>query len=381
MKKAAVHLKRLKRLEDFYPWLEKLPLEIPRDRPVVIKPNLVYPIGWRSGVVSDTRLVRQLIEWLKSKGAGTIVMAEGPGLGVDAGLAFEKSGFTALSRETGVPLIDLNRAERRPVDWPGGKIMLPAVLRDAYYVNLPKVKTHLNTLVTLGLKNQKGLLSPGDKKRFHKSGLHRPVAELLKASRPDLTILDGFVALEGDGPLAGGRPVRLGAVLAGTDPLAVDAVGCRLMGIDPLEVEHLRIAHEMGLGDLEPEIAGDRLEDCARKFKRPEMEMLRVMGLRNQRTPLACSLCGGAAREALFSSARNPAAWPKKLLPVLWRMVFGRIDFVYGHRAQVPEGAGQVVAVGECTKHLKDLPGVIWVEGCPPSPEMLAEAFARINKR
>jgi uncharacterized protein (DUF362 family) len=381
MKKAAVHLKRLKRPEDFRPWLEALPVDIPLGRPVVLKPNLVYPADWRSGMVSDVRMARQLIEWLRAKGVKSISMAEGPGLGVDAGLAFEKTGFAALSRETGVPLVDLNRAERRPVDWPGGKIMLPAVLGDAFYINLPKVKTHLNTLVTLGLKNQKGLLSPEDKKRFHKTGLHRPVAELLKAVRPDLTILDGFLALEGDGPLAGGRRVRLGVVAAGTDALAVDATGCRLMGIDPLEVEHLRLAHEMGLGSLDLEVMGDRLEDCARRFKRPEMGTLRIMNLHNQRTALACSLCGGSAREALFSSARNPAAWPKKLLPVLWRMIFGRIDFVYGHRALVPRGAGTVVAVGDCTRHLKDEPGVVWVEGCPPSPEMMVEAFAGINKR
>jgi uncharacterized protein (DUF362 family) len=345
----------------------------------VLKPNLVYPIGDRSAVVSDARLVRQLIEFLRARGSGPIIMAEGPGLGVDASLAFERTGFATLARETDVPLVDLNLSPRFSAKREGGELMLPEVFRDAYYINLPKVKTHLNTLVTLGLKNQKGLLGPSDKKRFHKEGLHRPVAELLRMIRPDLTILDGFLALEGDGPLAGGRPVRLGAVAIGTDPLAVDAVGCRLMGIDPAEVEHLRLAHAMGLGSLEPEVAGDRVEDCARRFKRPEMGDLRVLGLRNQRTVLACSLCGGAAREAIFSSARNPAKWARSLAPVLLRTVFGRIDFVYGHRAVVPKGAGTVVAVGECTRHLKGEPGVLWVEGCPPSPELLVEAFTRLG--
>jgi uncharacterized protein (DUF362 family) len=374
-----VYLKKISTPAKFREWLSSLPLEIPRDRPVVLKPNLVFPAGWRSGVVSDVRLVRQLIEYLKELGTRSIILAEGPGLGVSVAEAFDKSGFLALSKETGVPLIDLNQSRRYPVKWYDGELHIPEIFQGAYYINLPKVKTHLNTLVTLGLKNQKGLLSYADKKRFHRNGLHRPVAELLSVIRPDLTILDGFWAIEGDGPLAGGGRVKLGAVAAGTDPLAVDSVGCRLMGIDPMEVEHLRLAHQMNLGDTDPEVLGDRLEDCVRKFKRPEMELLKIMGLRNQRTPLACSLCGAAAHQGLVSSAKNPARWARSLMPVLWQMVFGRVDFVYGHKAEIPRGSRKTIAVGECTKHLKDDPRVIWVEGCPPSPELLAEAFARLG--
>ena len=378
--KPTVYIKRIANPAEFSRWLATLPLDIPLDRPVVLKPNLVYPIGWRSGVVSDARLIRELIGHLRRLGVKSIMMAEGPGLGVEAERAFEKSGFSDLSRETGVPLLDLNRASRRPVRWAGGEVMLPEILKEAYYINLPKVKTHINTLVTLGLKNQKGLLSPEDKKRFHKQGLHRPVAELLAAVRPDLTILDGVLAIEGDGPLAGGRRVKLGVVAAGADPLAVDAVGCRLMGIEPREVEHLDVAFQMGLGQLDPEVVGDQVETCRRRFRRPKMDLLKVLGLHNQRTPLACSLCGGSAREGLALSARHPGRW-HKILPLLWRTAFGRVDFVYGQKAELPSGSGLVIAVGECTRHLKDKPGVVWVEGCPPSPEMLVEAFAKLGVR
>lgn len=377
--KPTVYIKQIANPAEFSRWLATLPLDIPLNRPVVLKPNLVYPIGWRSGVVSDVRLIRELIGHLHRLGIKAIMMAEGPGLGVEAGRAFEKSGFAELSRETGVPLVDLNQAQRRPVSWANGELMLPEILREAYYINLPKIKTHINTLVTLGLKNQKGLLSYQDKKRFHQQGLHRPVAELLAAVRPDFTILDGVLAIEGDGPLAGGRRVRLGVVAAGTDPLAVDAVGCRLMGIEPREVEHLDLACQMGLGELDPEVVGDPVEACRRRFRRPRMDTLKVMGLHNQRTPLACSMCGGAAREGLVISARNPGKWLNSLMPVLWQMVFGRIDFVYGKEAVLPPKGKKVIAVGNCTRHLKDDPGVIWVEGCPPSPEMLVEAFAKLG--
>jgi len=375
-----VFIKKLSNVSGFIDWFRELPLDIPRDRPVVLKPNRVFPISWESGVVSDVRFVRQLIEYLKELGVRSITMAEGPGLGVSAAEAFDKSGFLSLSKETGVPLVDLNQSRRYPVKWYDGELRIPEIFKDAYYINLPKVKTHLNTLVTLGLKNQKGLLSYDDKKRFHRNGLHRPVAELLSVIRPDLTILDGFLAIEGDGPLAGGRKVKLGTIVAGKDPVAVDSVGCRLMGIAPIEVQHLSLAADMGLGSIEPTIIGERLEDCSKIFKRPEMEMLKILGLHNQRTPLACSMCGGAAREGLVSSVKDPGKWLGHLMPVLRQTVFGRINFVYGKEAVIPPGSKMVIAVGNCTRHLKDHPGVIWVEGCPPSPEMLVEAFAKLKQ-
>lgn len=375
-----VYLKKIKNLSQFSGWLKELPLEIPPGRPVVLKPNLVFPAPGTSGVVSDACLVGMLIEHLREVGISDITIAEGPGLGVDAWETFERTGFSELARRCHVPLIDLNQATRYAVKWYDGELQLPLIFKDAYYINLPKLKTHINTLVTLGLKNQKGLLSYADKKRFHKNGLHRPVAELYKMIRPDFTILDGFTAIEGDGPLFAGKKVGFKVLIAGADPLAVDAAGCRLMGIDPLEVEHLSLAGRMELGSLEANIIGHRLEDCVRRFKRPEMEMLKLLGLHNQRTPLACSLCGGSAREGLVSSARDPRKWAANLMPVLWQMAFGRVDFVYGKNAAIPENSRKVIAVGECTRHLKDLPGVIWVEGCPPSPEMLVEAFAKIRK-
>ena len=377
---AEIYLKKLKDISRFSGWLNELSFNIPPGKPVVLKPNLVFPAPGTSGVVSDARLTGMLIMHLKELGVKDITIAEGPGLGVDPLEAFERTGFSELSRKNNVPLVDLNQAPRYPVKWYDGELQLPLILKDAYYINLPKLKTHINTLVTLGLKNQKGLLSYADKKRFHKSGLHRPVAELYKLIRPDFTILDGFTAIEGDGPLFAGKKVDLKVLVAGADPLAVDAAGCRLMGIDPMEVEHLSLASKMGLGSLASKINGDRLEDCVRSFKRPEMEMLKMLGLHNQRTPLACSLCGGAAREGLVSSAKDPRKWAASLMPVLRQMVFGRVDFVYGHKASIPENSHKVIAVGECTRHLQGRPGVVWVEGCPPSPEMLVEAFARLGK-
>jgi uncharacterized protein (DUF362 family) len=375
---AEVYLKKLDSLQDFEPWFHGLPLDIPAGRRVVIKPNLVFPAPGSSGIVSDVRMARMIINVLRKRGLSDITLAEGPGLGTDPQAAFERSGFAALSEELKVPLLDLNQAPRQPVNWYDGQLELPQILAGAYYINLAKIKTHVNTLVTLGLKNQKGLLSYADKKRFHKGGLHRPVAELYKTIKPDLTILDGFTAIEGNGPLFAGRKVNLKTVAISADGLAADATVCRLMGIDPLEVEHLKLAHQMGLGSLGPEIKGDSLQQCARRFKRPEMEMLKMLGLHNQRTALACSLCGGSAREGLVSSAKDPAKWARSLMPVLKQMVFGRVDFVYGHQAQIPRGSRKIIAVGECTKHLKERPGVIWVPGCPPSPELLAEAFSKL---
>ncbi|MDI7251647.1 DUF362 domain-containing protein [Candidatus Solincola sp.] len=119
--------------------------------------------------------------------------------------------------------------------------------------------------VTLGVKNQFGLIMQADRIRDHNWNLHRKFADIFMLVRPHFTVIEGLHALnhghyapEG---LAGECVEELGVFIGGEDTLGVDAVGADLLGIDPREVEHLRLAAEEGLGcvDLENiEVVGDR---------------------------------------------------------------------------------------------------------------------------
>ncbi|GAG23269.1 unnamed protein product, partial [marine sediment metagenome] len=113
-----------------------------------------------------------------------------------------------------------------------------------------------------------GLLPTKFKGRYHLKGMHKVVADITTAINPHLTVVDGFVAMEGRGPV-GGTPVQMETIVAGRDVVAVDATASRLMGIDPHEIGHIIMAHERGLGEIDGlEIVGDGIDAVKRVFER-----------------------------------------------------------------------------------------------------------------
>jgi uncharacterized protein (DUF362 family) len=99
-------------------------------------------------------------------------------------------------------------------------------------------------------------------------GIDKVILDVNTVLRPRLTVIDGFVAMEGRGPV-GGRPVSMDLIIAGSDPVATDATAARIMGFDPHLVNHISSAHAKGLGEIDGvEVLGERLEDVTRVFKR-----------------------------------------------------------------------------------------------------------------
>ena len=92
--------------------------------------------------------------------------------------------------------------------------------------------------------------------------------ELVTVLKPALTVIDGFVAMEGRGP-TGGTPVKMDLIIAGKDVVATDATAARIMGFEPMEISHIRTAYQKGLGNIDNiEIVGSQLDDVKRVFKR-----------------------------------------------------------------------------------------------------------------
>lgn len=121
--------------------------------------------------------------------------------------------------------------------------------------------------VTLGLKNMMGALA--SKGRMHNGHLSENIADLASVLKPSLTVIDGIIA--GEGHETSGNAVEMNLIMAGTDPVAVDAVGAAAMGVSPLEVKHLLLSEKKGLGtcDLKKiEIVGEPIERVKRKFRR-----------------------------------------------------------------------------------------------------------------
>ena len=148
------------------------------------------------------------------------------------------------------------------------KIEVPEVVKDAAIISAAKLKPHNETGVTLGMKNMFGLLPDKLKAKFHMQNINKVIVDVNTILKPSLVVIDGFYALEGPGPVSG-TPVKMDVIIAGRDPVATDSVGCRIMGIDPNEIYHVRRAYEKGLGEIEKiEVVGEKIETVARKFRR-----------------------------------------------------------------------------------------------------------------
>lgn len=354
--------------------LDTLGLDLSGRTSAFIKPNLVIAASPRTAVVTHPVVVESLVGVLRDRGVSSIAMGDGPGVGLDVERVFRRTGYAALAERLGVKLINLNKVERRTRPWKYGELGVPAVVEDAdLYVNVPKLKTHGYTTLTLSIKNHKGLLSEPDKKRDHQLGLHDPLAQHAGIRPPDLVVLDGIVGLQGDGPLHGKR-VSAGVLALGTNMLEIDSVVARLVGFDPMKIEHLRIAAELGHGSTEPEVFGSA---PSRRFQPANEEFGRVANIYSWRDPTACSMCIDSFTGAVHLAVRRPRYWFTLVPKLAYWGVFRRLHIIQGKAAKLPEQSGRVICLGQCTRELAEREGLTHLKGCPPSPEEVAELLRK----
>ena len=253
----------------------------PNDR-VVIKANLFAPFP--PPVSVDRRVVAALVRLFREAGARQVTVVEGVSVGTkqDRGRTtsdcFKLLGIQSAVEEAGGEILSLDDDERVKVDVPGGmalhNIDYPRIILDAdVFVELPCLKTHGMTLVTLGIKNLQGILTDEQKYLNHRDDLDQKLVDIHKVRKADLTVIDGLTAMEGMGAGEKGLPVQMNVLLASADVVAIDAVASACMGIeDVLDVTTTRIAQHDGLGtaDLSQiEVRGAAIDSVKKKFLLP----------------------------------------------------------------------------------------------------------------
>lgn len=245
-------------------------LKLKMNERVVIKPNVCNSKNPYGMVLTDFRVIEAVIDLVRTR-TNRITVVESDNISGTAEKRMTQSGLLRKLEELDIEFVDLSRDEAEVHEVAGVELRLPRTVLDAdCFINLPKIKTCGHTLVTLSIKNLFGLLQ-----RARKNKLHRHLDEILpylaEVVRNDLIVVDGITAMEGNGPVIG-TPKDLGVVVAGVNPVAVDAVCTGIMGFDPAEVKHLARAHEMGLGEISLEgidIAGDDWRRLSQVFERP----------------------------------------------------------------------------------------------------------------
>jgi uncharacterized protein (DUF362 family) len=234
---------------------------------VVLKPNICSAKNPDGMVITDFRILEAVIRLIQEK-TDNITIVESDNISDTADNRATRSGLLDKLDELGIGFMNLTEDDHEVHEVAGKKLRLPRTVLDAdYFVNLPKIKTEGHVSVSLSIKNLFGVLQ-----RRKKSALHRKLNEILpylaKTVRHDLIVVDGLVAMEGNGPIIG-TPREMGVIVAGRSPVSVDALCTNLMGFDPNKIPHIVKAHEMGLGTMDPEVMGDGWERFVCEFERP----------------------------------------------------------------------------------------------------------------
>ncbi|MBN2130804.1 MAG: DUF362 domain-containing protein [Sedimentisphaerales bacterium] len=220
---------------------------LPAEGPIIIKPNLTNSSP--PPVTTSVRAVEAVYKYCRAHTDAEIMIGEGAGTGRTHDV-YAALGYTDLADRCGLRLIDFNHAEtvllRRPDALHLKEFHLPEIARDAFIISLPVLKDHTLAKTTIAMKNMFGLApSKYYAGGWNKSKLHNPstdesVVDVCLYKKPDLSVVDASVALQG-GHLSG-RKKHIGLILAGFDPVAVDTVGSRLLGHEPEWVHYLTLA-------------------------------------------------------------------------------------------------------------------------------------------
>ncbi len=329
---------------------------------VLLKPNMVCHLDYRTGAVTNPHLLRAMCRLAREAGAKRIIIAESSAWSFDNTMqGFANNGITELAKEEGAELVDLITADKVGMGIPGGRIFrrlqLPEILMQAdVLINLPVMKTHDVFLATLSLKNLNGLLSQMDKKRFHRWGLAQSIVDLNKLMLPQLTVIDGTVAMEGGGPVYG-TAVNLGIIISSFDTVAADTVAATVMGINPMEIEYLKLAAEQGLGCADMshiKVCGSSINDVKKRFKinRVDFNSYREQGITIYESG-NCHNCRHFMESLLTIHMKDNVDLLKGYTVIL------------GQTATPPEKIeGELLCFGSCTRRYRDQGG--YIAGCPP---------------
>ena len=234
---------------------------------VLVKPNLLMAKEPEFGIDTHPEVVRAVVKVLKDINC-KIFIGDGPsvwgGQAENVDDVYERSGVKKVCREEGVELVKFEHKRWRK------KFPLTTWLDNCnYLVNVPKFKTHDLTLLTGAIKNLFGLVWGTYKIELHKNYFNpndfaKILVDIYEEVRPVLTVIDGIIAMEGDGPGTSGKLRQQNLLLAGSDCVAIDTALALIMGVEPFDVLTNREASKRGLGIADIQsitILGERLPD------------------------------------------------------------------------------------------------------------------------
>jgi uncharacterized protein (DUF362 family) len=241
--------------------------KLPKAEKIVIKPNMCYYWDWSTGQTTDPLFVIALINLFREEISSDVKISivESDASAMKCKYAFKYLGYEKLAKDCNVDLVNLStvEAEKAAVKVADEvfEFSVPKIIRDAdFCVNVPKMKYMSFTKISAALKNIYGC-NPYPKKFEYHSKLDKVIVALNKVMPFNLHVLDGLT-------VCGSKTLRLGLVMASQDPVAIDSVAAKIMGINPKLVVHLRLAEKEGLGKTSFIAKGVDVDYFRRRFPR-----------------------------------------------------------------------------------------------------------------
>ncbi|MBN2439700.1 MAG: DUF362 domain-containing protein [Spirochaetales bacterium] len=348
---------------------------------VLIKPNIGRAAHAGQGINTHPLAIAGAIEVLKDAGASYIAIGESPIVGVNTMVAFEKAGIQDIAERYGCELIDLNAKKFVNKEIPGSRILgFTKICQDIFefdfILSLPVAKCHMHTGVTLSIKNMKGCLWKHEKVRYHQleyrpgetypeKTLDSAISDLATVLLPHISLIDGYIGMEGLGP-SGGEPVTSDFAVASWNPVGADVYACLMMGIDPPDIPHLKIISERMGFSIDPAFYdvvsdGDYREHVV-SYARPSS----TLSVKYPHVVVHdCDSCSACQSTLMLFLRRFKDDMTQYLLDdEKFHIGIGK-----GLDGSIKKGT---ILVGNCTKLIKDLG--VFVPGCPPVPTRIYEA-------
>ena len=323
-----------------------------------IKPNLVTATPAGHGATTHPQIVEAVVAFLQAGGFYRIKIIESAWVGENTAKAFGVCGYTALSKKYNIPLKDLKQDEAVEKQAHGMDIQVCRQVETIdYLINVPLIKGHCQTRLTCALKNLKGVIPDAEKRRFHRLGLHRPIALLNTVVKQNLIIADGICP----DPFfeEGGRPSRLHCIAAGCDPVLMDTWAARVLGLDPADIPYICMAADAGVGQVLQSMDQVISLNTGPRLPRAHIPDHDPLPGELVHECQACSAC----RSSLVSALSHLNKGGKTSIPV------DRIAMGQGHQGST--GDPDLWGIGDCTADF-----VCHLPGCPPAPEEVS-AFLR----
>ena len=247
---------------------------------VLLKPNLLSARLPEDAVDTHPEVVRAVVRLVKSAGAVPFIGDSPGGFGNNMDEVFEKSGMKRIAGEEGIEL------QRFTVSRFVDDIPIARQIFDSdRVISIPKFKTHSITVLTAAIKNMFGAVVGLYKAECHsrapkEEDFSRIIAKVYSLTKPHLTVVDGIIAMEGDGP-SSGVIRKMDLITAGEDAVAIDSCLAKIMGLLPLDILVTKEAYEAKLGEADLskiEILGEGLDAfAAEDFKLPQTTPLKYL--------------------------------------------------------------------------------------------------------